>query len=281
MRVVAAIPARFGSQRLPGKPLLPLGGLPIVAHVIRAAQAARLVKDVIVATDHPEIASVAEREGATAVMTDSSLPSGTDRIEAALRLIGATHDVVVNVQGDEPLLDPQAIDLTARLLIGCPDADMSTLSAPLPSQALLDPNKVKVVCRPAGEASRSADSPAHVETPASYPHGLALYFSRGPIGVERGQLSALLGGSACNSNEAPVGHHACRLHLGIYGFRIASLRRFVALPPSQLEKLEKLEQLRALEAGMQILVGEVTHAPHGIDTLADLEAARALLGLGE
>ncbi|EOD29869.1 hypothetical protein EMIHUDRAFT_230715 [Emiliania huxleyi CCMP1516] len=151
-RVIAVIPSRFASTRLPGKALLPmLGGEPMIAHVVRAALAASTVQRVLVATDHEGIAAAAEKAGAEAVMTDSALPSGTDRVAAALRLradVAATADVVVNVQGDEPLVEPSAIDASARLLLSHPTADIATLSTPLPAALLLDPSKVKVVCGP-------------------------------------------------------------------------------------------------------------------------------------
>ena len=158
-RVLCVIPARFASTRLHGKPLLPVDGEPMIAHVIRAARAAASVQQVLVATDHDGIADVARAEGVDAIMTDSSLPSGTDRVAAALRQRGgAPAEAVVNVQCDEPRIDPAAIDLVSQLLLAQPAADISTLSAPLDRAALLDPNRVKVVCRaeeePAVEEAR-------------------------------------------------------------------------------------------------------------------------------
>jgi len=289
-RVLAVIPSRFGSSRLPGKPLLPmLGGAPMIAHVVRAALNARSVNRVLVATDHEEIAAAAERAGAEAVMTDSEIETGTDRVAAAMRITQASADVVVNVQGDEPLIEPQSIDLAAQLLIDRPSADIATLSAPLPLAALLDPSKVKVVCSPrAGNADAQA-------TPACAD---ALFFSRGPIGVDRDTLLGLLcppkleephansDGSSLSSGGAngdaarmaapavltPSHAYACRLHVGLYAFRPASLLQFVELPPSRLERLERLEQMRALESGMRIVVGEVNHVSRGVDTLDDLRA---------
>ena len=146
-RVLAAIPARYGSQRLPGKPLLDINGLPMISHVVRAAWKAELVDEVLVATDCEEIAAVARAEGAVAVLTDSAIPSGTDRIEAAIRKCGFDADLVVNVQGDEPLLHPSAISHAARLLLESPSADMSTLCAPLPLAALCDPSRVQLAIR--------------------------------------------------------------------------------------------------------------------------------------
>uniref|UniRef100_A0A7S0P0R7 3-deoxy-manno-octulosonate cytidylyltransferase n=1 Tax=Calcidiscus leptoporus TaxID=127549 RepID=A0A7S0P0R7_9EUKA len=273
MRVLAAIPARYGSQRLPGKPLLEINGLPMISHVVRAARQAELVDAVLVATDCKAIAAVARDEGAVAVMTDSAIPSGTDRIEAAIRQCGIRADIVVNVQGDEPMLPPSAISSVARLLLESPSAEMSTLCAPLPLSALCDPSRVKIVCR------EDFDGQTHAGSTRSL---LALYFSRAPIGIDRALLQEVLTSgkngmdahaTAC-ANEAL---HTCSLHLGVYGYRRAALDRFVSLPQSRLEQLERLEQLRALEAGMRILVGQVAHAPQNVDTEADLLAVRELV----
>ena len=234
-RVLAAIPARWGSTRLPGKPLLLLDGKPMIAHVIRAAQNAVGITDVLVATDHDEIAQVvcrcvhtaaygldqaphplsvprratqvASNAGALAVMTDSALPSGTDRIAAALQLSNIPADLVVNIQGDEPLLHPGAISQVAELLLAHPDAEMSTLSAPLTrgdlhdpnkvkvvsrSFGALDPNQVKVVSRSFGALARDTASGVPREGGAEGEAALALYFSRAPIGVERDAIAHLL-----------------------------------------------------------------------------------------
>lgn len=275
-RVVCCIPARYAATRLPGKPLLRVDGEPMIAHVIRAARLSRHVDEVLVATDHAEIASVARAEGVEAVMTDSALPSGTDRVAAAMRLCDVQADVVVNVQCDEPRIDPASIDLVSQLLLRQPSADMGTLSAPLDTDALLDVNRVKVVSAPV-EHDGSVDGGSSVHR--------ALFFSRAPIGVSRERLQALLqpttrcaapvivhGGSGDAAN--PSLSHACRLHVGLYSYRAAALHRLVALPPSPLELLERLEQLRALEAGMHIAVGHVARAPLGVDTAADLRAVQ-------
>lgn len=302
-RIVVGIPARFGSQRLPGKPLRMLDGSPMISHVVRAALASRRASQVIVATDHDEIAAVAEAAGARAVLTDSALPSGTDRVDAALTSAGIPADIVVNVQGDEPLLEPAAIDAVADLLVDTPAAAMSTLSAALPRDALLDPSKVKVVCR---------DAPARAGADGRT-RRFALFFSRAPIGVPRETLAELLRGSGGARAELPAAEpepsdvpvaRQPALHLGLYAFRRDSLRRFVSLPRSALEVAESgpeclnactrpapphtwparaqvaesLEQMRALEAGMPIVVGEWEHAhAAGVDTEQDLRAtARAL-----
>jgi 3-deoxy-manno-octulosonate cytidylyltransferase (CMP-KDO synthetase) len=277
---VVVIPSRFGSSRLPGKPLLRmLGGAPMIAHVVRAALGARSVSRVLVATDHEEIAVAAARAGAETVMTDKAIQTGTDRVAAAMRLTQTSADIVVNVQGDEPLIEPESIDLAVRLLLEQPQADIATLSAPLPLSALLDPSKVKVVC------SSIASGPAHEPNPRTRNGANALFFSRAPIGVDRETLRALMqshmgsshradGDAAVAAMDLPLSH-ACRLHVGLYAFRSAALLRFVALPPSHLERLEQLEQMRALEDGMRIVVGEVDHVSRGVDTVDDLEALEA------
>ena len=240
-RVIAAIPARFGSLRLPGKPLLLLDGEPLISHVVRAACAASSVQRVIVATDHADIAAAARRAGAEAVMTASALASGTDRVAAALRAINASTapgDVVVNVQGDEPRVEPAAIDLVAETLLACPGADMSTLSAPLALADLLDPTKVKVV---SARGANDAAGAGVVSDPTTAER--ALFFSRAPIGVERELLVRLLRRAPADEspNAADDGSsdleplsetgYGCRLHVGVYGFRPAALQRFVTLPP--------------------------------------------------
>ena len=236
-RIVVGIPARFGSQRLPGKPLRMLDGSPMISHVVRAALASRRASQVIVATDHDEIAAVAEAAGARAVLTDSALPSGTDRVDAALTSAGIPADIVVNVQGDEPLLEPAAIDAVADLLVDTPAAAMSTLSAALPRDALLDPSKVKVVCR---DAPTRAGADGRTRR-------FALFFSRAPIGVPRETLAELLRGSGGARAELPAAEpepsdvpvaRQPALHLGLYAFRRESLRRFVSLPRSALEVAE-------------------------------------------
>jgi 3-deoxy-manno-octulosonate cytidylyltransferase (CMP-KDO synthetase) len=276
-RALAVIPARFASTRLPGKPLLPiLGGDPMIVHVIRRALAAKTIDRVLVATDHEEIAAAARAAGAEAVMTDSSIATGTDRVAEAMRLTGATAEVVVNVQGDEPLIAPEAIDCAAELLLRHAHADIATLSTPLPPAALLDPSKVKVVCAAPKGQLVDADLAA----------AWALFFSRAPIGMDRKALLELLDhdhdraprrdASPASSRGVSRPHgalsnqYACRLHVGLYAFRPQSLERFVSLPPTQLEQFESLEQLRALESGMRIIVGEVASHAQGVDTMDDL-----------
>jgi len=240
---VAAVPARMGSSRFPGKPLALLAGEPMIAHVIRRARAARGVDEVLVATDDERIARAAEAAGAVAVMT-GECASGTDRIAAAL---GGREDIglVLNVQGDEPLLPARNIEVLVEGMLAREDAAIGTLCRPLDPERAADPNAVKVVRRRDGRA---------------------LYFSRSmvPYGRDAGRAAALY-----------------RLHLGIYAYRPEALRRFVALGPGALERAEGLEQLRALEAGMEILVFDAPEDSWGVDTPEDLERAEAMLAAGE
>lgn len=236
---VAVIPARWASTRFPGKPLAELAGEPMIAHVVRRAAAARTVSAVLVATDDERIAAAARAAGAEAVMTGDH-PSGTDRVAAAVAGRG-DWDVVVNLQGDEPLLAGGNVDVLVAGLWQREELSMATLCRPLDPVRAEDPNAVKVV--------RRAD-------------GRALYFSRARVPYPR---------------EIAAASPLWRLHLGIYAFRREALARFVALPPSPLEQAEALEQLRALEHGLDILVLDAPHDAFGVDTPDDLERARARL----
>lgn len=244
------VPARYGSTRLPGKPLLPLLGRPMIEWVY--ARARRSAADeVIIATDDARIVQAAETFGARALLTEPSHASGSDRIaEIARRLRWSAEDIIVNVQGDEPLMPPALIDQVAALLGAHPDAAIATLAVPIESvAALLDPNVVKVV----------TDLQQR-----------ALYFSRAPIPWAReGAASGLLSQGSCAQ---------ARRHLGIYAYRAGALARLSALPPSALERLEQLEQLRALEHGMAIYVADalVTAGPD-VNSPADVAAVEALL----
>jgi 3-deoxy-manno-octulosonate cytidylyltransferase (CMP-KDO synthetase) len=238
---IIIIPARMASTRLPGKPLAEIVGLPMIVHVMHRAQEAG-IGPVAVACADPEIAEAVRKAGGTAVMTDPSLPSGSDRVHAALGELDpqARHDVVVNVQGDTPTLDPAAL----RAVIGPladPSIDIATLVAPIESEEeAANPSFVKAAC--VFERGRAVSQ--------------ALYFSRARV----------------PSGDGPLWHH-----IGIYAFRRTALARFVALPESPLERRESLEQLRALEAGMRIACTRVEHGPFGVDTPADLARARALM----
>jgi 3-deoxy-manno-octulosonate cytidylyltransferase (CMP-KDO synthetase) len=239
---IVLIPARMASTRLPGKPLAEIAGLPMIVQCCRRAAEAE-VGPVVVAAAEREIAEAVERAGFRAVLTDPELPSGSDRIHAALRALDPErrHGVIVNLQGDLPTLDPAAIRAVLAPLSD-PAVDISTIAAVIREEhERTDPNVVKAA------AALSAERRV----------ARALYFSRATI-------------------PSGAGDHFH--HIGIYAYRREALERFVALPPGMLEKREKLEQLRALEAGMRIDVALVDTVPLGVDTPADLERARAMLG---
>ena len=244
------IPARYASTRLPGKVLLSIAGRPMVQWVYESASAAG-AHEVLIATDDPRIVRVANSFGAQAVMTDPTHRSGTDRIAEVARARGwPAQDVVVNVQGDEPLMPAALIGQVASLLPAQPQADMATLATPIDSVAeLLDPNVVKVV----NDAC-----------------GMALYFSRAPIPWNRDGA-----GESLASQADPGG---ARRHRGIYAYRVAPLLHLAQLPPGVLEEREKLEQLRALEHGLRIHLEEALERPGpDVNTLADLERVTALI----
>jgi 3-deoxy-manno-octulosonate cytidylyltransferase (CMP-KDO synthetase) len=238
---IIVIPARMASTRLPGKPLADIHGRPMILHVLDRAREAE-IGPVAVACAEPEIAAAVREAGGIAVLTDPALPSGSDRVQAALGVLDpqGRHDVVVNLQGDLPTI---AADLLRSVLLPLadPTVDIATLVAPV-------------------ESDEEAEAPSVVKAACAFDRGRAvahaLYFSRALI----------------PSGEGPFWHH-----IGIYAYRRAALARFVALPESPLERREKLEQLRALEAGMRIACARVEHAPFGVDTPADLERARAML----
>jgi 3-deoxy-manno-octulosonate cytidylyltransferase (CMP-KDO synthetase) len=239
MKPILLIPARMASTRLPGKPLAAIAGRPMIVRVWERAVAAGL-GPVAVAAGEPEIVAAVEQAGGRAILTDSKLPSGSDRIFAALKALDpeARHDVVVNLQGDLPALEPETIRAVVEALaMGQGDADIATLAAEITDPAERDnPSVVKAV----------------VAWEADGKKGRALYFTR----------------ATAPSGSGPLFHH-----VGIYAFRRAALARFVALPPSPLEIREQLEQLRALEANMRIAVARVDRVPLSVDTPADLERA--------
>jgi 3-deoxy-manno-octulosonate cytidylyltransferase (CMP-KDO synthetase) len=238
--VLIVIPARMAATRLPGKPLLDIGGEPMIVHVLRRAQAAKL-GPVVVATDAEIIAACVEKAGGRAVMTRADHPSGSDRIHEALDIVDPDRraEIIVNVQGDLPTLPPA--DVKAALgPLADPEVDIATLAAEIANtQDAFNPNVVKVV--------GAQVAPGRLR---------ALYFTRAP---------------------APYGEGPLYHHIGLYAFRRAALARFVSLPPSPLEQRERLEQLRALEAGMRIDVAIVDSVPLGVDTPDDLERARSLI----
>ena len=237
--VLAVIPARWGSTRLPGKALATIAGEPMIAHVVRRALAARTVDAVVVATDDEQIARAAVEAGAEAVMTGLQ-PSGTDRVAAAI-LGRRDWEIAVNVQGDEPMLPAENIDALVDGMRREPVVPIATLCRPLPAGQVDDPNAVKVI--------RDV-------------RGRALYFSRSVIPYPRSQKTA---------------ERLWRLHLGVYGYRRSGLEQFVSLGPSPLETAEALEQLRALENGMPVLVLDAPKESWGVDTPEDLERVRKLL----
>jgi 3-deoxy-manno-octulosonate cytidylyltransferase (CMP-KDO synthetase) len=252
MEIVAVIPARFASTRLPGKPLLSDTGRPLIQHVVEAARRATKLNRVIVATDDPRIAEAVARFGGECVMTRANHPSGTDRVaEVAAEMPEAK--IVVNLQGDEPEVSGTALDRVVALLEEDRDAPMATLATAIRDEAVYrDPACVKVVCSRAGRA---------------------LYFSRTPIPHHRD-------GPPDPSAGLPI----ALLHLGLYAYRRDFLLQLGSLPPSPLEQAEKLEQLRVLEAGYPIAVGVVDEPGVGIDTPEDyrrfVERWRAREGAG-
>jgi 3-deoxy-manno-octulosonate cytidylyltransferase (CMP-KDO synthetase) len=239
MNPIILIPARMAATRLPGKPLADIEGTPMIVRVLRQAEAAG-AGPVAVAAGDPEIVEAVRAAGGRAVLTDAGLPSGSDRILAALAELdpAGRHDVVVNLQGDMPFVQPAVLAHCVELLAREPGCDIATVVAPESSPAdRANPDVVKAVLalQPDGESGR------------------ALYFTR----------STLFG-------DAPVWRH-----IGIYGYRRPALERFNAAPPSPLETREKLEQLRALELGLAIWAAVAEAAPISVDTPADLEQARA------
>jgi 3-deoxy-manno-octulosonate cytidylyltransferase (CMP-KDO synthetase) len=238
------IPARFDSSRLPGKVLLPLAGKTMLEWVHERARSAR-ADEVLIATDDERIATAARGFGAEVVMTARTHLSGSDRIaEVAAARGWVDSDIVVNVQGDEPLIPPVVIDQVAQLLAANPRADIATLAAKIDTITdLNDPNNVKVACDATGRA---------------------LYFSRAAIPWNRDAATTLTPASL--------------RHIGIYAYRVSALRRLAALPPGRLEQIEKLEQLRALENGMEIRVALAVERPLAdVNTAADLERAERAL----
>jgi len=245
MKIV--IPARYASSRLPGKPLADIGGKPMIQHVWeRATEAAHTGDEIVIAADDDRILAVAEALGAKAVKTSESHESGTDRIAEVAAMMGwADDEIVVNLQGDEPLLPAALVRLAGDALARQPEAALATASCPIvTADDVENPNIVKVV----------------TDT-----KGMALYFSRSPLPYDR---AGTIDSKRFNYQR----------HLGLYAYRVKTLAVLSALPPAAIEQMECLEQLRALAAGMKIHVSEVAEAPpHSVDTEADLEAVRALL----
>lgn len=240
MQVVGLIPARYASKRFPGKVLADLGGKPLLQHVVERAGQARSLSEVIVATDDARIAATVRAFGGKVQMTAPTHPSGTDRIAEVAR--GLACELVVNIQGDEPLITPAEIDAAVGPLLADPTIFMGTLACPLSLEQATDPNAVKVVV--------GVD-------------GFALYFSRAPIPYLRGGHGG--------------GTSPYLLHIGLYVYRREILLRLAGLPPTPLEERERLEQLRALEHGIRIRVVVTDHRSIGVDTPADLERVRQMM----
>ena len=240
MSAVVVIPARYASTRLPGKPLADIGGKPMIRHVYERAARAHHAEIVVVATDDRRVIDAVTAFGGQAQMTSPDHASGTDRIaEVTAQMNFDSQVVVINVQGDEPLIRPQDINILAELMDADQNLLMASLCCPLPPTEAADPNTVKVVT-------------AH--------NGDALYFSRAPIPYPR-----------------DAAEPAYFKHIGIYAYRVQLLAEYASLPPSPLEELEKLEQLRVLQAGITIRMAVVDSAPPGVDTPEDLERIRTLL----
>ena len=250
MKTLGIIPSRFGSSRFPGKPLAMLAGKPLVAWVVEAVKKAKTLDEVLVATDDARIAETVAHYGGKAVMTPSSLPSGTDRIACAARLRDgaegsfADDDILVNIQGDEPLIDPALIDALALKLRLNAKWDMATAVTPIRSAADLAAKSVVKVVLDRDDG--------------------AMYFSRAPIPCDR-------------DHEADLASGLYVRHLGIYAYRGAFLKRYIAEAPCPLEKTEKLEQLRALWMGAKIAVVKTEDEGVGVDTPEDAERVARIL----
>lgn len=238
-RAAAVIPSRWAAQRFPGKPLHPIAGVPMVLRVLAQAKQARAIDLVLVATDDARIAAAVEAAGGVAVMTDAALPSGTDRVFAAVRDLDV--EVVVNVQGDEPLMEPENVDRVANFLLENAAFPLATVAVPIDDPAeIANPNVVKVVF---GDERQ------------------ALYFSRSPLPYRRREEPGL-----------PTWKH-----LGLYAYRKEALRRWTELPTHPLERAESLEQLRALAAGMRMAVLPAVGDSIGVDTPEDARRVEEIL----
>lgn len=238
-KVLGVIPARFASTRFPGKPMALIQGKPMIQWVVEATLKAKSLSTVLVATDDEKIARAAKDAGAEAVMTDSDLPSGTDRICAAIK--GRDADIVVNIQGDEPLIRAEMLEELIAPMLEAQAPEMSTLACELSEDELQNPNVVK--------ALRDVN-------------GNAIYFSRFPVPYSRGQAK---------------GNFACLKHIGLYAYKRDFLEKFRVTPPSALELGESLEQLRALELGAKIRVVPTRHRSLGVDPPEDLAKIEKML----
>lgn len=246
MKIVGVIPARYGSTRFPGKPLVSLKGRPLIQWTIEGAQKSKLLSEVIVATDDERIRAAAEAVGCKVVMTESDLPSGSDRIHAAIKDVAC--DVVVNIQGDEPLVTGDLVDRLAQVFLDDPGMDMATLAHPISEEELQSLNSVKVVLNCRDEA---------------------LYFSRYPMPYSRLKASDL------------GNYQGCLKHIGMYAYSKNFLKTFCEAPQALIEQAESLEQLRALYLGAKIKVLRVQEASLGVDTPEDLVRLEKILSQGK
>ncbi len=255
LAIVGVIPARFAATRLPGKPLADIAGRPLVQHVFERARLARCLDRLVVATDDQRIVDAARGFGAEAVLTSPRSRTGSDRVAEAA--VGFPADIVVNLQGDEPLLDPAVIDATVEGLLATPDADLATAAVRIVDVAdMVSPDVVKVLVGSRGQA---------------------LWFSRAPIPFVR----VTPPDPAASARDA-VAQGLARRHIGIYAFRRAALMAFAGWPSSPFEAAEGLEQLRVLEGGLRLRVVDVDSAGGpAVDTPQDLARVRAILAAGE
>lgn len=242
MKIVGVIPARFAATRFPGKPLTPIMGKPMIAWVIEGARQSQKLSEILVATDDQRIAEVAERSGVRAVMTASDLPSGSDRVWAAVAHLDC--DVVVNIQGDEPLLSGELLDALVEPFHVSAEIEMATLGRALKEGDLLAQTTAKIVLNKRNEA---------------------IYFSRFTIPYSR--------------VDAPQAGGICLKHIGLYAYQKSFLAKFCAHGPTPLELAEGLEQLRALYLGAKIRVIQVEHDSWGVDTPEDVKKIEQLMRL--
>jgi 3-deoxy-manno-octulosonate cytidylyltransferase (CMP-KDO synthetase) len=245
MKIIVIIPARFSSSRFPGKPLVDIGGKPMIQRVYEQAQKAKGITKIIVATDDARIEKVVKKFGGNVVMTSPGHESGTDRCAEVIKYTNEEFDIVINVQGDEPFIHPEQIEQVAKTLAQHNTEIASLVRVAKHNEDVFDPSKVKVTL----DYTKKA-----------------LYFSRSPIPYNR------------QANEKNwIDHTDYYLHVGIYGYRADVLREISALPPGKLEMCESLEQLRWLENGYAIHMDITTHESYGIDTKEDLEKIKHLL----
>ena len=241
--VTAIIPARLGSSRLPGKPLADICGRPMILRVVERVTRITCLRNAAVATDSREIMECVKGAGYRAVLTAVDHPSGTDRIAEAAMILGLkSRDIVVNVQGDQPLIETDAVEAVVRAFESRKDCSMSTVACPMTMEEAGDPNRVKVVTDFSGRA---------------------IFFSRSMIPFDRDGV--------LQDKEMPY-----LRHLGLYAYRMDFLQKFVKMPVGRLEAIEKLEQLRVIENGFEIAVQVVEEAPIDVDTEKDLEEVRML-----